>query len=108
MNHHYASLQTSVEDLLEVWTGGRTPDASSDGTQSDIALFVLKERYLVQQFMARGGMAMVYRGLDLQSRRTVALKIFHETTNTPSTYAGYFLQEARMTSLVHHPHSVQI
>src|SRR5689334_1498270 len=107
MNKHHASLQTHFEDLLEVrdrvWTNSRTPAASCSDAQSDYALFVLKERYLIQQFIARGGMAMVYRGLDLQSRRIVALKIFHETNNTPSTCAGYFLQEAWMTSLLRHP-----
>src|SRR5690348_11966153 len=112
MNKHHASLQTPVEDLPEVrdraWTDSRTPAASCSDAQSDDALFVLKERYLIQQFIARGGMAMVYRGLDLQSRRIVALKILHETNNTPSTYAEYFLQEARMTSLLHHPHIVHV
>ena len=75
MNKHDASLQIPVEDLPEVWTGGRIPDMSSGETQSDDALFVLKDRYLGQQFIARGGMARVYRGLDLQSHRIVS--IFH-------------------------------
>ena len=81
---------------------------SSGETQSDDALFVLKDRYLGQQFIARGGMARVYRGLDLQSHRIVALKILHETNRTPSTYAGYFLQEATITSLLRHPRIVHI
>src|SRR5689334_14313959 len=86
----------------------KTPDASCGDTQSDIALPVLKERYQVQQFIARGGMAMIYRGLDLQRNRTVALKIFHEINNAPSTYAGYLLHEASIISLLHHPHIVQV
>jgi serine/threonine protein kinase len=86
----------------------KTPGASCGDTQSDIALPVLKERYLVQRFIARGGMAMIYRGLDLQRNRTVALKIFHETNNAPSAYAGYLLQEASIISLLHHPHIVQV
>src|SRR5689334_10102899 len=101
MNTYYTSLKSHFENLPEirdqVWTDDRTPDALCGETQSDVALFVLKERYLVQQFIALGGMAMVYLGLDLQSRRTVALKILHETNHTSSAYAGYFLQEARMT-----------
>jgi serine/threonine protein kinase len=79
----------------------------TNGHQSDSALLVLNERYLVQQFVARGGMAMIYRGLDLQKNCIVALKILHETNTTPSMYAGYFRQEASITSLLHHPHIVQ-
>jgi serine/threonine protein kinase len=110
-NTHYAYRRANLEDMPEVrdwvWADNKTPDASCCDTQSDSALFVLKERYLVQQFIARGGMAIIYRGLDLQSNRTVALKILHETNNTPSMYVEYFLQEASITSLVRHPHIVQ-
>jgi len=112
MNKHHASIQANFEDMPEersrVWTDDKTLDALCGDTQSDSALLVLKGRYLVQQFIARGGMAMIYRGLDLHSNRTVALKILHETNNTPLAYAGYFQQEACITSLLCHPHIVQV
>ena len=76
--------------------------------QAGLDLIVLKERYLVQQFIARGGMAMIYRGLDLQRNCTVALKIVHETNNTPFPYAQYLFHEASIISSLHHPHIVQI
>lgn len=111
MNQQHASTQEHFEDMPEVrdrvWTDDKIPGTSCGGTQCDNALLVLKDRYLVQQFIARGGMAMIYRGLDLQSNRTVALKILQETSNTPLTYVGYFLQEANITSLFCHPHIVQ-
>jgi serine/threonine-protein kinase len=112
LNEHHANRRAPVEDIPQgrswVWTDDTTPDASCDETQSEMALLVLKERYLVQQFIACGGMAMVYRGWDLQCNRTVALKILQETSTTPSMYKGYFLQEACITSLLYHPHIVQI
>lgn len=86
----------------------KTPDASCGDTQSDNALPVLKERYLVQQFITRGGMSMIYQGLDLQRNRIVALKILHETNHTSSMYARYLLHEASIISSLRHPHIVQV
>ena len=58
--------------------------------QAGLDLIVLKDRYLVQQFIARGGMAIIYavRNWNLQRNCTVALKIISKRqTDTP--YAQY-------------------
>jgi serine/threonine-protein kinase len=111
LNQYRGSLRSRLEDLPQerCWMGtdDKREDTPCGETQREGAFLVLKERYQVVQFIARGGMATIYRGLDLQWNRTVALKILHQTTPVGSA-AGSLLQEARMTSLVHHPQSVQV
>ncbi|MDX6211706.1 MAG: eukaryotic-like serine/threonine-protein kinase, partial [Frankiales bacterium] len=38
---------------------------------------VLDGRYQIQERIARGGMATVYRGLDIRLDRVVAIKVMH-------------------------------
>jgi serine/threonine-protein kinase len=80
----------------------------SDDLLHDLSFVLLKERYLVQQLIARGGMARVYRGLDLQEQRPVALKILQQTPSTPAMYLEHWRREGYLHAPLIHSHIVQL
>jgi serine/threonine-protein kinase len=55
----------------------------------------LTERYQVQNPITRGGMAIVYRGRDLQMDRDVALKVLREVYSTSSELVARFQRAAK-------------
>lgn len=64
--------------------------------------------YRIVGLLARGGMGDVYRATDLRLQRDVALKVLaHAGTDDPHRI-GRFLQEARITASLDHPHIVKI
>src|SRR6476469_2808197 len=63
----------------------------------------LRGRYRVENRVGRGGMATVYRAVDLRHERVVAIKVmnpeFAETVGR-----DHFLREIRVTAGLSHPH----
>lgn len=55
-------------------------------------------RYLLRDEVARGGMGTVYRALDTQFEREVAVKVMH-----PGQDAGRFVVESKITAQLPHP-----
>ncbi|HEV2129029.1 MAG TPA: serine/threonine protein kinase [Thermomicrobiales bacterium] len=55
-----------------------------------------------------GGMAMVYQGFDLQSRRTIALKTLRTEYQRDPNSRARFRREARAMAFVNHPNLVTI
>ena len=43
--------------------------------------------FLIQQSLGRGGMAQVYKGIDLNLKRPVAIKVINEGYRTSAAYA---------------------
>jgi eukaryotic-like serine/threonine-protein kinase len=80
-------------------------DQRSDGADHPDAGYVGKYRILGE--LGRGGMGVVYRALDEDLGREVALKS-PLTEDTSSTDRRRFLQEARAASRVSHPHVVPV
>ena len=56
---------------------------------------VLDGRYRVLDRVARGGMASVYRGLDMRLDREVALKVMREHLAADPAFVERFRREAR-------------
>ncbi len=65
--------------------------------------------YEVQQFVARGGMGAVYRGVQTSLGRQVAIKILPpELRDADPHYAARFKQEARAMAQLNHPAIVSV
>src|SRR5689334_1990795 len=64
-------------------------------------------KYEVERFLG-GGMSHVYRAIDPLLRRPVAVKVLTERALTDPEARAKFLQEARVTSTVHHENIVSI
>ena len=69
---------------------------------------VLEGRYSVDELIARGGMATVYRGTDLRLGRTVALKVLGGVLANDPDFVDRFTQEARATAALTHPNVVAV
>jgi serine/threonine-protein kinase len=76
-----------------------------------LAGVVLLERYRIDALFARGGMSLVYRGIDLRLHRPVCIKVFHRLDPRDAvlhTSYEHFVQEAFALSQLSHPHTLRI
>ena len=69
---------------------------------------VLDGRYRIDQRIARGGMATVYRAHDTRLDRTVAIKVMHTGTGDDDAFAQRFVREARAAARLSHPNVVAV
>jgi len=69
---------------------------------------LLAGRYLVQELIARGGMATVYSAQDEKLDRLVAVKVIHPHLSENPVFRDKFFREARMLAKVNHPNLVNI
>ncbi|MER5506397.1 serine/threonine-protein kinase [Streptomyces sp. NPDC002766] len=64
--------------------------------------------YRIEREIGRGGMAVVYRALDLRLERTVALKLLAPELARNDTFRLRFTHESRAAAAIDHPHIVPI
>jgi serine/threonine protein kinase len=64
--------------------------------------------YLLEAPEGKGGMAVVYRALDIALDREVAIKIFDRELASKGVSPGLFLHEARIAATINHPAVVPI
>lgn len=67
----------------------------------------LLDRYAVEEFVGRGGMAEVYRARDLRRRITVALKFLREDMAEDEVFLRRFRREAKVLETLQHPNIVR-
>lgn len=77
-------------------------------SQEDLLGQVLDGRYRVEAFLARGGMATVYRATDLRLDRVVALKVMHPHLASDPDFVARFQREAKAAARLSHPHVVGV
>lgn len=65
-------------------------------------------RYLIEQQLARGGMARVYRARDERLERSVAVKVLASPYADDAAYVGRFLEEARTAASLSHPNLAHV
>ncbi|MCH8103456.1 MAG: protein kinase, partial [Chloroflexi bacterium] len=65
-------------------------------------------RYQIIERIASGGQATVYRALDLDSGKTIALKVLHPHLVEETDFVERFEREARMAAAVEHPNVARI
>src|SRR5260370_7446508 len=68
----------------------------------------LGDRYQLQDPIGRGGMATIYRGLDIRMDRVVAIKVLRDVYSTDERYIIRFQQGAKAMSSLQHPNIVQV
>ncbi len=78
------------------------PPSSGSGTGAQIAGYRLEEQ------IGRGGMAVVYRALDVRLDRWVALKIMSPEAARDQAFRQRFIHESRAAAAVDHPHIIPI
>ncbi|MFE4968257.1 Stk1 family PASTA domain-containing Ser/Thr kinase [Streptomyces sp. NPDC056660] len=69
---------------------------------------VLDGRYRVDARIAVGGMATVYRALDVRLDRVLALKVMHPALAADGSFVERFIREAKSVARLAHPNVVQV
>lgn len=92
---------------MEQGRGLTDPDGNA-GSGDPLLGRSLDGRYLLQDRIARGGMASVYEAKDLRLDRTVAVKVMHANLAEDRAFLDRFVQEARAAARVVNPHIVAV
>ncbi len=66
------------------------------------------DEYRLEALLGRGGMARVYRGLDIRLGRYAAIKVIDIPLQTTSEYMVRFEREAQAIAKLEHPHIVRL
>src|SRR5262245_678072 len=66
------------------------------------------KRYEIQQHLATGGMAAVFRGWDHRCNRPVAIKVLRAFDEADTTDLARFQREARVLAALHCPQIVEV
>lgn len=69
---------------------------------------LLDGRYRVEQRLAVGGMATVYRGTDTRLDRVLALKVMHPALAADAEFTSRFIREAKAVARLAHPNVVNV
>lgn len=69
---------------------------------------VVANRYRLLQEIGRGGYAIVYRALDIETQLEVALKTIRPVTPRPEETLARFRREATLISGLQHPNTVRL
>jgi serine/threonine protein kinase len=69
---------------------------------------VFSDRYELTHLIARGGMAQVYRAMDRQLERPVALKVLFPELSVDRTFVERFRREAQAAANLSHPNIVPV
>ncbi|MBE7468856.1 MAG: hypothetical protein DPW09_07425 [Anaerolineae bacterium] len=66
------------------------------------------DEYRLEALLGQGGMARVYRGLDVRLKRWVAIKVIDAPFRADSDYIKRFEREAQAIAQLEHPHIVRL
>jgi serine/threonine protein kinase len=66
------------------------------------------DEYRLDALLGQGGMARVYRALDVRLKRWVAIKVIDTPFRTDADYTMRFEREARAIAQLEHPHIVRL
>jgi hypothetical protein len=66
------------------------------------------KNFTLVEVLGAGGMGAVYKALDTNLNRMVALKVVRKEFSADREYLGKFEREARITASVTHPHVVKV
>src|SRR5690348_15456209 len=65
-------------------------------------------KYELQEKLGHDGLTEVWKALDTEANRYVAIKLLHANLQTDPEFINRFSREARLAASLHHPHIIQI
>jgi serine/threonine protein kinase len=92
---HLHELETIARPLTSVGFGKLAEAIYPNGT-------IYAKRYRIVDFLGRGGMGSVYKVVDTQDNREMALKILHKETASESEGSERFKREIEILSKMNH------
>jgi hypothetical protein len=94
--------ETSAQGAVPTPTG---PQKSKNTLQLPV---MLGQRYRLEEYRGGGGMARVYRAVDVTLERTVAVKLINQELRAETEFDARFQREARVASQLADPHIVVV
>lgn len=79
-----------------------------DTTIDEMRDKILDGRYKIEKHIGSGGMAQVYKGMDLLLERPVAIKILNASFAKDNAFVARFKGEAQAAGKLNHPHIVNM
>jgi serine/threonine protein kinase len=105
-----AAVATAIRDPDAVPPVNLTPNGSTSG--GDTLLGMTKEHlgkdYRIEKELGRGGMAVVYKGVEIALERTVALKVVPPDSANLGQAAERFRREAKLAASLDHPNIIPV
>jgi len=100
-----SSVQAGLRNVAESAGTGSSAPAATPRPLTDL---VLGGRYQIIKRVARGGMGVVYRGLDQRLHRPVAVKVVRGRSDVNELGRQRLLREAMVCTRLDHPHIVRV
>jgi serine/threonine protein kinase len=69
---------------------------------------LLSNRYRIDELLGHGGMSSVYKAMDLNLKRVVAVKIIHPHLAGEAEFVSRFEHEAAAVARLNHPNIIQV
>src|SRR5437762_6506098 len=88
-------------DLADCGNDNRDSDAFCRACALPLLYTALAGRYVVEALISKGGYAAVFRGVDQNLSRRIAIKVLLPSKTTPSEQE-HFLREARIAETLDH------
>jgi serine/threonine-protein kinase len=88
--------------------GRRSAEPTAELTEADAVKAALAAEYELLEELGRGGMAIVYRAMDRQLEREVALKVLPFSLAFDAEFVERFQREARTAARLEHPNIIPI
>ncbi|HXX78071.1 MAG TPA: serine/threonine-protein kinase [Ktedonobacteraceae bacterium] len=94
-------------DLADCGNDNRDSDVFCRACALPLLGTALAGRYVVEALISKGGYAAVFRGVDQNLSRRIAIKVLLQNKTTP-TEQEHFLREARIAATLDHPNIAPI
>lgn len=94
-------------DQVDCGYDNRDSDSFCRACALPLLYTALSGRYAVEALLSKGGYAVVFRGVDQNLSRHVAIKVLLPSKTTPSE-RDHFLREARIAAALDHPNIAPI
>ncbi|MEJ2560140.1 MAG: serine/threonine-protein kinase [Anaerolineae bacterium] len=116
-SERYQTGRDLIDALERAMKGGRSisvrPSATPSSLQisdtaTDDLLGKQLDEYHLDALLGQGGMARVYRGLDVHLKRWAAIKVIDARFRADSEYMKRFEREAQAIAQLEHPHIVRL
>src|SRR6185503_7255408 len=85
-----------------------TPGSSADDNLIALTKEHLGKDYRIDKELGRGGMAVVYKGVEIALERTVAIKVVPPDSANSGQAAERFKREAKLAASLDHPNMIPV
>ena len=65
-------------------------------------------QFLLYNLLGRGAISVVFRAIDTESGKSLALKVSHKLGRKPTEFYDDYLLEAKATSFIRHPNIIEV